>query len=265
MSKGESRGTTIFGLLALMAVIGASGADAAEAAKGAAAGTDAAAAPVTFDDLTGEVVLDNARVLVQKFVIPPGRSTGRHWHPADQLLVFIKGGTLKAHADGRAVVWHDGRVWWQPADAAPDDGSTNAGTAPIELVCVTLKPVAAAPQPAAERLAGARGAEPKYRYLNYPNIPGEDVLENDFVIVQRFLVQPGQWEGVHAHHPDMLYIHVKGGQWAERTKDTPPHPYPEASPDGEVGWMATIPLSVGHQSGNVGKTPIDLIWVTLKK
>jgi hypothetical protein len=29
--------------------------------------------------------------------------------------------------------------------------------------------------------------------------------------------------------------------------------------------MPTIDLSVGHQSGNVGKEPIDLIWVTLKK
>jgi hypothetical protein len=29
--------------------------------------------------------------------------------------------------------------------------------------------------------------------------------------------------------------------------------------------MPTINLSVGHQSGNVGTHPIDLIWVTLKK
>jgi hypothetical protein len=29
--------------------------------------------------------------------------------------------------------------------------------------------------------------------------------------------------------------------------------------------MPAIDLSVGHQSGNVGKEPIDLIWVTLKR
>ena len=29
--------------------------------------------------------------------------------------------------------------------------------------------------------------------------------------------------------------------------------------------MPTIDISVGHQSGNIGKNPIDLIWVTLKK
>lgn len=41
--------------------------------------------------------------------------------------------------------------------------------------------------------------------------------------MQRFTVNPGQWEGVHAHHPDMLYIHVKGGQWAARSKKEPEH------------------------------------------
>jgi hypothetical protein len=29
--------------------------------------------------------------------------------------------------------------------------------------------------------------------------------------------------------------------------------------------MPTIDISAGHQSRNVGKSPIDLVWVTLKK
>jgi hypothetical protein len=210
-----------------------------------------------YANLRGEVLLDNPRVFVQKFVLNPGQSTGRRSLPGDQLLVFIKGGVLTSHS-GRSTLWRDGRVQWQNAGAADDEGSTNTGAAPIEMIWVTLKPVTAA--------AAARpGSPPKFRYLNYPNIPGEDLFENDLVIVQRFTVNPGQWEGVHAHHPDMLFIHVKGGQWAVRSKREPEHAYPDASPDGEVGWEPTIDISEGHESGNVGKNPIDLIWVTLKK
>ena len=210
--------------------------------------------PPTFENLQGEVVLDNPRVTVEKFVLQPGQNTGKHSHRLDQLWVFVKGGVLTS--EGRAVLWRDGRVLWRRAADRPDEGSTNTGTTPIEVICVNLKP-----WPSTTTSTG----KPKYRYLNYPNIPGEDLLENDLVIVQRFTVNPGEWEGVHAHHPDMLFIHIKGGQWAVKTYTEPEHPYPNASPDGEVGWMPTIDLSVGHQSGNVGKEPIDLIWVTLKK
>jgi quercetin dioxygenase-like cupin family protein len=208
--------------------------------------------------LRAEVLLDNPRVFVQKFTVRPGQSTGLRTQPGDQLLVFVKGGVLTSRATGRSTLWREGRVVWRAAADGADDGATNTGSTPIEMISVTLKPVAA---PA----AAPPGAAPKYRYLNYPNIPGEDLLENDLVIVQRFTVNPGQWEGVHAHHPDMLYIHIRGGQWAARSKHESEHAYPEPSPDGEVGWMPTIDISEGHESGNIGKYPIDLIWVTLKK
>jgi quercetin dioxygenase-like cupin family protein len=211
----------------------------------------------SFAKLQGEVLLDNPRVIVHRYVIEPGRSTGRHTHPADQLLVFIRGGVLRSDATGRSTLWREGRVIWRGATEPADEGSTNTGTTPIVVICVTLKPV--------KSLAAVAGQPPKYQYLNYPNIPGEDLLENDLVIVQRFTVNPGQWEGVHAHHPDMLYIHVRGGQWAARSKKEPQHPYPAPSPDGGVGWMPAIDLSEGHESGNIGTNPIDLIWVTLKK
>jgi quercetin dioxygenase-like cupin family protein len=226
----------------------------------AAAASDAPSATThgpTFTNLHGEVVLDNARVHVEKFLLPPGQSTGLHLHPGNQLMVFIKGGVLTSNASHRSTLWREGRIAWQSADDPADDGSTNTGPSTIELVCVTLKPVVA--------VAAPPGQSPKYRYLNYPNIPGEDLLDNDYVIVQRFVVNPGQWEGVHAHHPDMLYIHVKGGQWAARSKKEPEHTYPDASRDGSVGWMSTIDINEGHESGNIGSTPIDLIWVTLKR
>jgi hypothetical protein len=190
-------------------------------------------------------------------VVEPGQSTGRHTHRGDQLLVVIKGGVLTSAATGRSTLWHDGRVMWQGAHEPADEGSSNPGAAAIELVWVSFKPFPA--RSAANRLASADA------HLIYPNIPGEDLFENDRIVVQRFNVQPGQWEGVHAHHPNMLYIHIKGGQWATRTYQEPEHAYPDPSPDGEVGWMQTFALSDGHESGNIGSNPIDLIWVTLKR
>jgi hypothetical protein len=211
-----------------------------------------------FADLAGEVLLDNARVNVQKLVLRPGQCTGRPLHGRNQLQVFIKGGVLSSRAGGRATLWREGRVAWHSAADPVDQGSLNSGPSTIEMVWVSLKPVSAA-------APGAVAGTPKYAYLDYPLIPGEDLLENELVIVQRFTVEAGQWEGVHAHHPDMLYIHVKGGQWGARSYTEAERPYDHPATDGEVGWMPVIDISEGHESGNIGGEPIDLIWVTLKQ
>jgi quercetin dioxygenase-like cupin family protein len=242
----DALGGTMIGIEKMMSAI----------VLGLCAAVSSAMGEPIFAELRGEVLLDNPRVLVEKYVLQPGQSTGRQSHPGDQLWVFIKGGVLTSRATGRATLWRDGRVEWFNATDRVSDGATNTGGSPIEIDLVTLKPVPASTAPL---------LKPKYHYLNYPNIPGEDLLENDSVIVQRFTVMPGQWEGVHAHHPDMLYIHIKGGQWAARTYKDPERPSPQRSPDGEVGWMATIDLAEGHESRNIGTEPIDLVWVTLKK
>ncbi len=96
----------------------------------------------------------------------------------------------------------------------------------------------------------------------YPNIAGEVLLENDKIVVQRFIIEPGQWEGIHRHPPDQLYIHIKGGEWTVRYGDDDTI---GISPDGEIGWSDTaVELDAKHQSGNTGDEPIDLLWVTLK-
>ncbi len=109
--------------------------------------------------------------------------------------------------------------------------------------------------------------DPDSRFLlTYPNLAkplGEILLENEHVLLQRFVIEPGEWEGIHTHPGNQLYVHVKGGEWSGRSNGEPTYP-PSVSEDGSVGWMEPVPLSAGHESGNTGDTPIDLIWVTLK-
>src|SRR5580704_7096037 len=114
-----------------------------------------------YANLQGEVLLDNPRVFVQKFIVQPGQSTGRRTQPGDQLLVFIKGGVLTSRATERSTLWREGRIVWHAAADGVDEGSTNTGSTPIEMIWVTLKPVASPG-------AAAPAAAPKYRYLNYP-------------------------------------------------------------------------------------------------
>lgn len=102
--------------------------------------------------------------------------------------------------------------------------------------------------------------------LTYPNLENPDgtvALSNEHVVVQRLIVGPGEWEGVHSHPGNQIYIHIHGGEWTGRRGDEIEY-FEEISPSGEVGWMDPIPLDVKHDSGNTGDTPIEVIYVTLK-
>ncbi len=198
-------------------------------------------------------MLENDRVLVKALTIKPGQSAGPDSHAWPELLVFVKGGVLKSAATGRATLWRDGRVVWMDPSNAADPERTNVGDAPIELREIIIKPVPA-----------GLGPRTDYGYLNYPNIPLEDVFENDEVIVQRFTMNPGQWEGIHAHHPNTLYVYIKGGRYVSRTVN-PPTREEGDTPDGYVGWMPAIDIKAGHESGNIGSTPSDVVWIALKR
>ena len=208
-----------------------------------------------FANLTGYVVRENDRVLVTTFTIEPGQSTGPQTHHTDSLLVFVKGGVLSSNQSHRATLWKDGRVIWQRIADQPSAGCTNTGSTPVEVILVALKP-----RPTGMPIDTNESSS---YYLNYPNIPGEDILENDSVVVQRFRLNPGQWEGVHAHVGNQLWIFIKGGLWSSRTKSSGPTK-PQFGPDGTVGWMPAIDISQGHESGNVGTTARDVVWITLK-
>ena len=208
--------------------------------------------------LRSETLLDNDRIVVQKFVIPPGAWEGAHTHAGNQLWIQMTSGEWAAHSDpGRVTRMEAGTVGWQTAVTSAQDheASINSGSTPIELLWVTLKPHTPAE-------SSSSNEEMKHYRLVYPNIPGIVVLENEQVVVQRFVVKAGAWEGVHAHPGNQLYVHIKGGRWAVRTggKETV-----STSKTGSIGWYHAIPLSEQHQSGNAGDEPIDLLWVTLKQ
>ncbi|MDG1708831.1 MAG: hypothetical protein P8H03_08705, partial [Emcibacteraceae bacterium] len=102
--------------------------------------------------------------------------------------------------------------------------------------------------------------------LNYANLDkpfGDVVFTNEHVVLQRFLVGAGEWEGVHSHPGNQIYIHIKGGLWSGRLGGELEYVGP-VDEDGAVGWMDAIPFSAGHDSGNTGDAPIDLMYVTLK-
>jgi hypothetical protein len=111
-------------------------------------------------------------------------------------------------------------------------------------------------------LASAPIAPQESFHQHYPNIPGEVVFENDRVVVQRYVVQPGQWEGVHTHSGNQLYVHIKGGEWTMRYGD---RKETSVAKDGSVGWMEKVTLSQDHESGNTGDRPIEFLWITLKQ
>jgi quercetin dioxygenase-like cupin family protein len=207
----------------------------------------------TYRNGVGEMVFENDRVAVQRYVLQPGEREGTHSHPGNQLLVVIRGGQWTTGTGGKERTWNaeEGSVVWQDAVDSPDHDGRNSGTTAIEYLWVNLKNV--------QKNQGSNTV--RDYYVRYPNIPGNVLLENERLVVQRFIVKPGQWEGIHPHPGNQLYVYIKGGKWAVRYGDKE-----ELSEykTGSVGWYEAVTLDQRHQSGNVGDRPIDLIWITLK-
>ncbi len=208
---------------------------------------------VFYPNIPGELVLDNEYVVVQRFIIEPGQWEGIHSHPGNQIAVRIKGGLWAGRRGGVEVYrmtepTEDGSVGWTDAiDISEQHESGNVGDTPIDLIWITLKRCA----PVSNQAVGQV----------YPDVPAEVLLENDRVVVQRFVTQPGQWQGVHSHPGSQVFVHTKGGEWTIRTGDRETVSYSET---GSAGWWQRVDMSEAHDTANSGDTPIEHILINLK-
>ena len=208
---------------------------------------------VFYPNIPGELLLENEHVVVQRFIIEPGQWEGIHSHPGNQIAVRIKGGLWAGRRGGREVSrmtepTKDGSVGWMRAiDLSEQHESGNVGDAPIDLIWITLKPC----DPTSSDAVGQV----------YPEVPAEVLLDNDRVLVQRFVTQPGQWQGVHSHPGNQVFVHVRGGEWTIRRATGETVSYAES---GSAGWWERVDLSEAHDTANSGDTPIEHILVNLK-
>lgn len=92
----------------------------------------------------------------------------------------------------------------------------------------------------------------------YPNMKGTRLLENDRVLVESFISQPGQWTGKHSHQGNQVTVILKGGTVTFREDG---HQRVEKFENGQVIW---VEATDGHDHGNTGSSTIEMMVFTLK-
>ena len=105
----------------------------------------------------------------------------------------------------------------------------------------------------------------------YPNVPGEILMEDDRVIVQKFVLEPGQWEGIHSHPEHQLVITLKRSDeltYRIGDKETK-FKFTEEElrkKNHSVFWRpGPVHLSDQHESGNTGSKTLEWIAITFKR
>ena len=209
-----------------------------------------------LEDSDGRIVLTNEYVVLQRLVVPAGKWEGIHSHPGNQIYVHINGGEWSGRLGGETeysgAISPDGGVGWM--DAIPlsaGHNSGNTGDTDIDLIYVTLKkesPIA---------------AEAEHSPQAFPDIELELLLENDRMIVQRAILEPGQWTGEHGHPGNQVNVVVKGGARSERRRGAPYGPSQEL-PTGSAGWLDALGPGDAHDVGNTGDTTMEIVLVLLK-
>src|SRR6185295_2721920 len=97
---------------------------------------------------------------------------------------------------------------------------------PCAVLLLSVIPIAA--------VVGAQDASSRYRQsYSSPALRGETLLENDRIVVQKFVIPPGTWEGQHTHPGNQLWVQMTDGEWtshADRTQVS-------RLKAGSVGWL----------------------------
>lgn len=104
---------------------------------------------------------------------------------------------------------------------------------------------------------------------SYPNISGEVLLDDERVVVQRFRLEPGEWEGIHEHSEHQLVIVLQSSdeltQRFGETETVLSNIEEQRSQSMSVFWRpGPVALSERHETGNTGTRALEWIAITFK-
>ncbi len=104
---------------------------------------------------------------------------------------------------------------------------------------------------------------------SYPNISGEVLLDDDRVVVQRFRLEPGEWEGIHSHPEYQLVIVLRStDELTHRFGDTETvlaNVDEQREERLSAFWRpGPVELADQHESGNTGTRTLEWIAITFK-
>ena len=90
------------------------------------------------------------------------------------------------------------------------------------------------------------------------------------MVVQRFVLEPGQWEGIHEHPEYQLVIVLNSTDELTSRFRGAERVFPgseDADSDSIEAFWRQGPVSIGdqHESGNTGTRPLEWIAITFKK
>lgn len=95
-----------------------------------------------YPNIPGRVLLEDDKMIVQRFSFPPGQWEGVHAHPPHQVYIMLSDTTWTVRYGDRVTTGFSpaGEVgFYGPVDLSEDHESVNSGLSPADVIWVTLK------------------------------------------------------------------------------------------------------------------------------